>query len=295
MGNYCVIFFLHSGFGHPRAGCIAGVCRILQQVLPFMLLLGFSSLVCASILGLRRDFHIHRGESPYVSLPLTCIGATMLWTGWFGFNGGSALQAGTGAVCAVINLQVAAAVCSCCFLFSHMLPTIKKASLIAMINRAIAGLAGITPTSGYMTVHGAIVCAIFIAICANLSVYLIKHKLWIDDAVDVSSINGAPGLVGAIFIGLAGSSEFNGADGLVYGGGVKLFGLQCLGNIVAAAMGGCLGPFYFTHHWPLLPIASIRRRGTRRARSRTTKRGCMVVTSLISWEKHIADTPPRTC
>ncbi|KAF8275354.1 putative ammonium transporter [Trypanosoma cruzi] len=198
---------------------------------------GVSSLVCAVVLGRRRDFHIHRGEAPYSSLPLTCIGATMLWTGWFGFNGGSALQSGKGAVYAVINSQVAAAVCSCCFLFFHMLRT-KKASLIAMINGAIAGLAGITPTSGYITVPSSIICAFFIAFFATVSVYLIKHKLRIDDALDVSSIHGVPGLVGAVFIGFSGSSAVGGADGLLYGGGIRLLGLQCLGCIVAATWAG---------------------------------------------------------
>lgn len=198
---------------------------------------GVSSLVAVLMLGRRRDFHRHHGEAPYSSLPLTSIGATMLWTGWFGFNGGSALQAGQSAVHAVMNSQTAATVCSTCFLFYVMVRT-GKASLLQCINGAIAGLAGVTPASGYITVPAAFVLGIILAVSAQLSIFVLKHKLKIDDALDVSSVHGVPGLVGALYIGFAGTSSVGGADGLIYGGGGKLLGVQVLACLVASVWSG---------------------------------------------------------
>lgn len=195
---------------------------------------GVSALVAVAMLGRRRDFHKHHGEAPYSSLPLTSIGATMLWTGWFGFNGGSALMAGQGAVHAVVNSQVAAAVCSTCFLFFVMFRT-GKASLLHCINGAIAGLAGVTPASGYISTQAAFVLGIILFISAQGSIWVLKHKLKIDDALDVSSVHGVPGLVGALYIGFCGSSQINGSDGILYGGGGRLLGVQLLACIVASA------------------------------------------------------------
>jgi ammonium transporter, Amt family len=198
---------------------------------------GVSSLVAVLMLGQRRDFHKHHGEAPYSSLPLTSIGATMLWTGWFGFNGGSALQAGQSAVHAVMNSQTAAVVCSTCFLFYFMIRT-GKASLLQCINGAIAGLAGVTPASGYITVPSAFILGIILAISAQVSIFILKHKLKIDDALDVSSVHGVPGLIGALYIGFAGDSSVGGADGLVFGGGGKLLGVQLLACVVASVWSG---------------------------------------------------------
>lgn len=194
---------------------------------------GVSSLVACMMLGRRNDFDAHHGEAPYSSLPLASIGASMLWTGWFGFNGGSALQAGRGAVHAVMNSQVAAATCATIFVMYHMFRT-GKASLLQCINGAIAGLAGITPASGYITVPSAIVLAIILAVCAQISIFILKHKLKIDDALDVSSVHGVPGLVGALFIGFCGDASVAGANGIVMGGSGKLLGVQLLACLVTA-------------------------------------------------------------
>jgi len=205
---------------------------------------GVSALVAAVMLGQRRDFHKHHGEAPYSSLPLTSIGATMLWTGWFGFNGGSALMAGRGAVHAVTNSQIAASVCSSCFLFYTMLRT-GRASLLQCINGAIAGLAGVTPASGFIDVPSAFVLGILLFAAAQGSIWILKHKLRIDDALDVSSVHGVPGLVGAVYIGFCGSSSISGADGLLYGGGGHLLGVQLLASLVVAAWTAVMTFFIF--------------------------------------------------
>ena len=108
-----------------------------------------------------------------------------------------------------------------------------KASLLAVINGRLQACRR-DPASGYITAPAAMVLAVLLAISAHGSIFLLKHKLKIDDALDVSSVHGVPGLV-AIFIGFAGSSQIGGADGVVYGGSGKLLGVQCLACLVTAA------------------------------------------------------------
>jgi ammonium transporter, Amt family len=109
---------------------------------------GAGSVVCALMLGRRNEFERYTGEFPPHNLPLAAIGAALLWFGWNGFNGGSALQAGPVAVSAVMSTQVAC----CCAAFTCVLLSWRtgKPSLIALMNGALAGLAGITPASGYI-------------------------------------------------------------------------------------------------------------------------------------------------
>eukprot|EP00758_Cryptobia_borreli_P002827 Tbor_TRINITY_DN3325_c0_g1::TRINITY_DN3325_c0_g1_i1::g.23535::m.23535/K03320/amt, AMT, MEP; ammonium transporter, Amt family len=161
---------------------------------------GASSLVSVLMLGRRHDFHKHRGEAPYSSLPIACIGAALLWTGWFGFNGGSTFAAGELAVRVVINSQVAASVCSCCFLIVSLVRK-GRPSMIQILNGAIAGLAGITPCAGYVSLGPVFGCAFVLAVTAQASMWLVKHKLQIDDALDVSCVHGVPGLIGALWSG----------------------------------------------------------------------------------------------
>jgi Amt family ammonium transporter len=195
---------------------------------------GMSALAVASYIGKRVDFASHKGEAPYSSLPLACIGASLLWAGWFGFNGGSALQAGRVALHAVMNSQIAASICSCTFLMIHVIRT-GSPSLVACINGAIAGLAGITPASGYITPPAAIFLGALLAIFSSVAIYITKHRLEIDDALDVFSVHGVPGIVGAVFIGFCGNSRISGADGLLSGGGFRLLGWQVLAVVVSGA------------------------------------------------------------
>ena len=193
---------------------------------------GASSLVSVLILGRRRDFHIHHGEAPYSSLPIACIGASLLWTGWFGFNGGSALASGGLAIHAVMNSQIAASVCSCCFLVWALFRT-KRPSMVGIINGAIAGLAGITPCAGYVGLGYGILLSIVLALTAHISMFFVKHKFKIDDALDVSCVHGVPGLVGAIWTGFFADVDVGGdANGVAFGGDGKLLGVQILACLV---------------------------------------------------------------
>jgi Amt family ammonium transporter len=198
---------------------------------------GVSALVVAKYVGRRVDYHAYDGEAPHSSLPLACIGASLLWAGWFGFNGGSALMAGRVALHAVMNSQIAASICSCTFMFIHMMRT-GNPSLISCINGAIAGLAGITPASGYITPPAAIFLGALLAVCSAVSIYITKHRLQIDDALDVFSVHGIPGIVGSIFIGFCGNSDVSGANGLVSGGNGTLLGWQVVAVLVSGAWAG---------------------------------------------------------
>ena len=110
--------------------------------------------------------------------------------------------------------------------------------VIAAINGAIAGLAGITPASGYVSVEHAFVIGIAIGLSSYLGVIFLKDRLKIDDALDVSSIHGIPGIIGSISIGIFASTAINssGVNGLLYGNAYQLL-VQGLGVGVAAIIG----------------------------------------------------------
>ena len=113
-----------------------------------------------------------------------------------------------------------------------------KPSVIAAVNGAIAGLAGITPASGYISVEHSFVIGIAIGIASYSGVILFKEKLKIDDALDVSSVHGVAGIIGSLSIGIFASSAINpnGPNGLLFGNPSQL-GIQAIGVGVAGALG----------------------------------------------------------
>ena len=125
--------------------------------------------------------------------------------------------------------------CGLCF-FSHVTDRAQhKPSSIGLLNGVIAGLAGITPASGYISPQSAIVVGILIGFGSYYGIELIKGHFKVDDALDVSSVHGIPGIIGALAIGFCGDSRLNpaGADGLFLGGGFRLLGLQTMAVVVA--------------------------------------------------------------
>jgi len=178
---------------------------------------------------------IRNGQEPDLpsNLPLAALGAALLWMGWFGFNAGSALSAGPLAVHTCLNTQVAASACA--VVWSVMsTPWCRTEhlqqgpSVVAILNGAVAGLAGVTPASGFITLPSAMV----LGLCLGLATF-VGCSQWkrtgIDDALDVSVVHGLSGMIGSLYIGIAGSSAVNsaGADGLIYGG-THLIGVQAL-------------------------------------------------------------------
>jgi ammonium transporter, Amt family len=165
------------------------------------------------------------------SLPLVLLGAGLLWFGWFGFNAGSALSAGTTAAVTFVNTQVATAAAVIGWLIVERI-THGKATTLGLASGAVAGLVAITPSCGAVTPVGAIILGLFAgAICA-FAVSL-KYKLGFDDSLDVVGVHLVGGLFGSLAIGLLGSAAAPSAvNGLFYGGGVSQLGKQALANLV---------------------------------------------------------------
>ncbi|CAF3447739.1 unnamed protein product [Rotaria sp. Silwood1] len=194
---------------------------------------GVSALICAIVLGQRKDFDEYDGEFPPSNLPLAALGGALLWTAWFGFNAGSALTSGSLAVSTVVATQRAAVCSGVVWLVISWVR--HKPSAVAVLNGVIAGLAGITPASGYVNPQYAAIIGIILGFTSYFSIYLIKHKLRIDDALDVSSVHGITGVVGSIAIGFIGQKSFNsdGSDGLFFGAhSPRLLGIQVMAVVV---------------------------------------------------------------
>ena len=197
---------------------------------------GMGAIAAALVLGRRRNF----GKSIMVAgnVPLAVIGAAMLWFGWFGFNAGSALSAGTLAGNTLLVSQISSATSAMVWIMLSWRSKAEKPSITAAITGAIAGLAGVTPASGFISAQGAFFLGIAVGLVSYFAVMLLKWRLSIDDALDVGSVHGLTGVVGSLAVGLIASSLINpaGPNGLLYGNPAQL-GIQALGVVVAAALG----------------------------------------------------------
>jgi len=196
---------------------------------------GVGSLVCALYLGPRRLFREHGGEFPPSNMPLAAIGFAMLYMGWFGFNAGSALRAGSVSTSALTSTQIGATFSTIVWLCLDML-TKGQPTVVGILNGGIAGLAGITPASGFIDNPGSIGIGLVLGFSSYWASHFIKHTLHIDDALEVSSVHGLTGIIGAIAVGFLASKDANPFidNGLFYGGGARLLGVQVVGVVVAA-------------------------------------------------------------
>ncbi|HXV45519.1 MAG TPA: ammonium transporter [Nitrososphaera sp.] len=196
---------------------------------------GMGALAVALVLGRRRNY----GPAIMVphSIPIAVLGSSLLWLGWFGFNAGSALASGGVAGNTVIVTHMASAVSALIWVGLSWVRT-GKPSVIAAINGAIAGLAGITPASGYVSVEHSFIIGVAIGLLSYMGVLFFKERLKIDDALDVSSVHGVAGIVGALAIGIFASSAINaaGPNGLLFGNPEQLL-IQGIGVGIAALMG----------------------------------------------------------
>lgn len=196
---------------------------------------GLGSLAAALVLGRRKNF----GPDIMVphNIPLAVIGATLLWIGWFGFNAGSALASGSLAANTLLVTQIAASTSALVWIALSWKRS-GKPSTTAAINGAIAGLAGVTPASGFISAQNSFFLGIVLGFASYYAILLFKEHWKIDDALDVSSVHGVTGMVGALAIGIIASTLINpaGPEGLLYGNPVQL-AIQGLGIAVAAALG----------------------------------------------------------
>ncbi|HEV8615343.1 MAG TPA: ammonium transporter [Methylomirabilota bacterium] len=176
---------------------------------------GFSALVCALVIGKRRGYG-HQPMPPH-NLPMTVMGAALLWFGWFGFNAGSALEANGLAASAFLATNTAAAAAALGWMFTEWMRR-GKPTVLGAASGAVAGLVAITPASGFVgPVSSIVIGAVAGALCyfaCNL-----KSRLGYDDSLDVVGVHGVGGTWGALATGLFASKAINeaGADGLFYG------------------------------------------------------------------------------
>jgi Amt family ammonium transporter len=170
-----------------------------------------AGIVGAFVIGKRVGYG-REAMAPH-SLPLTMVGASLLWVGWFGFNAGSALEAGNSAVLAFMNtfLATAAAVLAWCLGEALMR---GRASMLGAASGAVAGLVAITPAAGNVGLMGALVIGFAAGFACLWGVNGLKRLLGADDSLDVFGVHGVGGIVGALLTGVF-NTQLLGGPGLV--------------------------------------------------------------------------------
>jgi Amt family ammonium transporter len=167
---------------------------------------GVSALVCALYFG-KRVGYPHESMRPH-NLVLSVIGACLLWVGWFGFNAGSAVNAGPLATSAFVATHFGSAAAALSWVGAEWLKT-GKPSVLGAISGAVAGLVAITPASGFVKPMPAILIGACAGVVCYLMVSKVKHKFGYDDSLDVFGVHGIGGTLGAILTGVFATREVN--------------------------------------------------------------------------------------
>ena len=196
---------------------------------------GVAALVAALVVGPRRGFP--NTAMPPHSLPLTVMGAGMLWVGWFGFNAGSALAANGNAGMAMLTTHTGAAAGALVWM---ALEWIKygKPSVLGIVTGVVAGLGTITPASGFVGPLGAMAIGASAGFVCFFATVLLKRVLHIDDSLDVSPVHGVGGVVGSLLTGIFVDASLGGAG---YAAGMTMgsqFLVQAIGVGATAAWCG---------------------------------------------------------
>ena len=186
---------------------------------------GTAALVAALVIGKRRNFP--SSVQPPHSPVLTMIGACMLWIGWFGFNGGSALAAGGGAAMALLVTHISAAVASLVWMVIEW-KKFGRPSLVGIVTGMVAGLATVTPASGFIGVPGGIILGLAGGYLCYVAVDIIRNRLHIDDSLDVFAVHGVGGIIGSLLVAVLATDSFSGL-GLAEGMSIaSQFGVQAI-------------------------------------------------------------------
>jgi ammonium transporter, Amt family len=208
---------------------------------------GVSALAAALVVGRRRGY----GSEAFIphNLPMTILGAGLLWFGWFGFNAGSALASGSLSTTAFVNTQISAAMATLSWVGAEWLRGGKPTSLGA-VSGSIAGLAAVTPAAGYVGPMAALVIGLVAGVICYVAV-VAKVKMGYDDALDVVGVHGVSGTWGTLATGLFATTAINAgaANGLFYGN-PKQLGIQAVAVVVTAV-------FSFGATWILLKLVDL--------------------------------------
>lgn len=170
---------------------------------------GISALILAKMLGPRTEFpkRLHPPHHP----AMVMIGASMLWVGWFGFNAGSQVAANEAAGMTMLVTHISAAVASLTWMCVEWLKT-GKPGLVGIVTGMVAGLATITPASGAVGPMGAMCIGFLAGFICYFACGIVKHKLKIDDSLDVFAVHGVGGIMGTILVAVFGVAAFGGSS-----------------------------------------------------------------------------------
>ena len=184
---------------------------------------GVSALVAALILGKRHGFP--NTAMPPHNLTITVAGAGMLWVGWFGFNGGSALAANGDAGMAIMVTHISAAAGAMAWMFIEWFKY-SKPSVLGIVTGMVAGLGTITPASGFVGPAGALVIGLTAGIVCFGATNYIKRVLHIDDSLDVFPVHGVGGILGTLLAGVFASTQLGVFSGQGFAEGISSMGQQ---------------------------------------------------------------------
>ena len=199
---------------------------------------GVSALVIAMMLGQRKGFptHIQPPHAPWMVM----VGASMLWVGWFGFNAGSALAADASAGMALLVTHMSAATASLVWMVIEW-KRFGKPSLVGIVTGTIAGLATITPASGYVGPMAGIILGLVGGVVCYVAVEIIRNRLKIDDSLDVLAVHGVGGATGTLLVAVL--AGLPGGTGLAEGvTALSQLGTQATG-VVATALWSAIATF----------------------------------------------------
>jgi ammonium transporter, Amt family len=192
---------------------------------------GVGGLVAAIVMG-RRYGYGAENLSPF-DLSLAVVGTGLLWVGWFGFNGGSALSANSRAVMAIIATHLAA--CAGALTWGAIEWTIRrKPSVLGMISGAVAGLGTITPASGFVAPWHGIIIGVVAGLVCFWACTSLKHRFNYDDSLDVFGVHGIGGMTGILLAGVFATASIGGTAGLIDGNPRQLL-IQLYGIAVTLA------------------------------------------------------------
>ena len=191
---------------------------------------GIAALVTTIVIGKRKN--LEHAPSPH-NLPFVVLGTALLWFGWYGFNAGSALAVNGITVNAFITTNTAAAAAGLSWAFLEWIRN-GKPTVFGIVTGSIAGLATITPASGFVSPISAIVIGIAASIVCFIAVAVTKPRFGYDDSLDAFGVHGVGGILGTLLTGMFASKIINpaGANGLFYGNYKQLL-IQLIGITVA--------------------------------------------------------------
>ena len=194
---------------------------------------GIAGLVAALVLGPRRGYPT--APMPPNNLVYTVIGASILWVGWFGFNGGSALAADGFAGMAVAVTQISAAAAALSWMFTEWI-VFRRPSVLGIASGAVAGLVVITPAAGVASPMGALGLGATAGLVCFFAATWLKQRLAYDDALDVFGVHAVSGILGALLTGVVASPILDGAG---FANGIDTLGGQVLVQLIGVGVTVC--------------------------------------------------------